>query len=70
MCACLLTRAWNQRAHADAIAHLTIFLASLARSTTWKRTVTDKSSSVQYLPTVCPGDCLVTFQRRVVPDGA
>jgi len=49
-----------------AVNHLTVFLAELARTCEWTRKITDKSEDFVYLPTVCPGDCLVAIKWREV----
>lgn len=47
-----------------AINHLTTFLAEMAFSCEWKRKITSKSGNFEYMPTVCPGDCLMRFDKR------
>ena len=48
-----------------AINHLMTFLAELARGCEWTRKRTRKSDDINYLPTVCPGDCLIDLKRKM-----
>jgi cytochrome P450 family 710 subfamily A protein len=47
-----------------AMNHLATFLAELALSCDITRKLTSKSSNIEYLPTVCPGDCLIQLTAR------
>jgi len=46
-----------------AINHLMTFLSIMSLSCTWARRTTQDSDKLMYLPTIYPGDCLVTMQR-------
>jgi cytochrome P450 family 710 subfamily A protein len=47
-----------------AVNHLVCFLAHLARTCELQRKRTEKSDGIQYLPTVCPADCLMNIKLR------
>lgn len=46
-----------------AINHLIIFLSEMSLTCEWKRKRTAQSDNVDYRPTVCPGDCLISFNK-------